>query len=149
MNIGEVAKRSGLNTSRIRFYEAKGLLNVVERTANGYRQYPPEVLLLLNIIASAQQAGFSLDEIRRIMPPPDLSRWQHGNLIEALRTKIADIEAMQKRLTQAQTDLRTAIRLIESRPSGMSCAANTDRVMQKFGSTRRLGSISHRYGKKF
>jgi hypothetical protein len=40
MRIGELERRSGLSTSRIRFYEAKGPLNVVSRKANEYREYP-------------------------------------------------------------------------------------------------------------
>jgi DNA-binding transcriptional MerR regulator len=55
MKIGELARRSGLNASRIRFYEAKGLLNVVSRKANGYREYPAEALTILDIIVGAQR----------------------------------------------------------------------------------------------
>lgn len=44
MKIGELAKRSGLAASRIRFYEKIGLLKTVKRSANGYRSYPPETL---------------------------------------------------------------------------------------------------------
>ncbi|MGH8410398.1 MAG: MerR family DNA-binding transcriptional regulator, partial [Pseudomonas sp.] len=39
MNIGELAERSGLAASKIRFYEAQGLIQV-ERQGNGYRRYP-------------------------------------------------------------------------------------------------------------
>ena len=66
MRIGELASRSGLSTSRIRFYEAEGLLNVVSRRANGYREYPAEALMILGIIIGAQRTGFSLDEIRQV-----------------------------------------------------------------------------------
>ena len=47
MRIGEVARRSGLSTSQIRFYEARGLLNLVSRKANGYREYRPDTLIVL------------------------------------------------------------------------------------------------------
>jgi len=53
-----------LTASRIRFYEASGLISVVERGANNYREYTPDAVLLLEIITSAQNAGFSLQEIR-------------------------------------------------------------------------------------
>jgi DNA-binding transcriptional MerR regulator len=68
MRIGELARRSGLSTSRIRFYEARGLLNVVSRKANRYREYPPDTLMILGIIVGAQRTGFSLDEIKQILP---------------------------------------------------------------------------------
>jgi len=59
MRIGELARRSGLTTSRIRFYEAKGLLNVVSRKANGYREYPADALMILGIIIGTADRLFS------------------------------------------------------------------------------------------
>jgi DNA-binding transcriptional MerR regulator len=53
----------GLAASRIRFYEDAGLL-VAQRQANGYRDYPEQAVLLLELITGAQRAGFSLEEIR-------------------------------------------------------------------------------------
>ncbi|MET4749220.1 MerR family transcriptional regulator [Bradyrhizobium sp. RT11b] len=67
MQIGILAKRTGFTASRIRFYEAQGLISVGRR-ANGYRIYSPAALTALNIITSAQDAGFTLEEIRRLMP---------------------------------------------------------------------------------
>ena len=64
MQIGALARTSGLAASTIRFYESKGLLPPASRQANGYRDYSPQAPALLALIASAQQAGFTLDEIR-------------------------------------------------------------------------------------
>ncbi len=90
MKIGELAQRSGLTASRIRFYESIGLLKLVQRQANGYRSYPQEAVLVLNLITTAQQAGFSLDELRTLLPQ-DLSQWQHGKLLDTLQAKVQDI----------------------------------------------------------
>lgn len=60
MRIGELAQRSGLTASRIRFYETSGLIDAVERNANGYREYTAEAVVTLDIITEAQKAGFSL-----------------------------------------------------------------------------------------
>ena len=68
MKIGELARRTGLTASRIRFYESLGLLPMVERMPNGYRHYPKGAQLVLELIDTAQQAGFSLDEIRTLLP---------------------------------------------------------------------------------
>jgi DNA-binding transcriptional MerR regulator len=84
MKIGELAELSGLTASRIRFYEATGLIMAVERAANGYRDYPPEALSMLEIIASAQRAGFSLEQIRNLLPTGQGS-WQHDELVDALK----------------------------------------------------------------
>lgn len=130
MRIGELAQRSGLRTSRIRFYEAKGLLTTVPRTSNGYREYPPDALAILGVIVGAQQAGFALDEIRRLLPA-DLTHWRKGELIGALRRKITDIERMEAQLAQSKLQLRAAIRTIEGRPDGMDCAENTRRLLKE------------------
>jgi DNA-binding transcriptional MerR regulator len=131
MRIGELAERSGLSTSRIRFYEAKGLLNVVSRKANGYREYPPDPLMILGIIVGAQRTGFSLDEIRQILPA-DLNNWRHGELMGALRRKVADIEQMESRLSQSKRQLYALIRKIDGKPDGMGCADNTKRLLKEF-----------------
>lgn len=102
MKIGELAQQSGVAASRIRFYEASGLLQPAQRQANGYREYAPDTLRRLEIILCAQGAGFSLDEIRTFLPP-DLDNWRHEELLAALRRKIAEIELLEQRLAQSNT----------------------------------------------
>jgi DNA-binding transcriptional MerR regulator len=147
MRIGELARRSGLNTSRIRFYEAKGLLNAVSRKANGYREYPPDTVIILGIIVGAQRTGFSLDEIKQILPA-DLGNWRHGELMGALRLKVADIEKMQKRLGQSKRQLCALIRKIDGRPDGISCTDNTRRLLKEFVPTgsRSASRTSKKHG---
>lgn len=130
MNIGELARRSGLTHSRIRFYESIGLLNAVERRANGYRIFTNEAVVVLDLIASAQKAGFSLDEIRALLPS-NLQNWQHGALVDALQTKIADIEALQARLKQTKKQLTSLLGEISRKPADMDCAANARRVLTR------------------
>jgi DNA-binding transcriptional MerR regulator len=132
MRIGELAERTGLAPSRIRFYEDIGLLKV-ERQPNGYRAYPSQAVLVLNLIATAQQAGFSLDEIRRLLPP-DLEDWKHGLLVEALRTKVQDIEAMEARLAQSKAHLVRLLSEIEAKPDEIDCATNARRVLSRIRS---------------
>ena len=128
MRIGELVERSGLTASRIRFYETSGLISAVQRTANGYRDYPPEVVSTLAIIDSAQRAGFSLDQIRHLLPVSK-GTWNHDELLASLRRKVADIEAMQKRLKQNRASLLVAIESIEKRPMDLSCTERTKWVM--------------------
>ncbi|KAI3590802.1 Transcriptional regulator, MerR family [Cupriavidus sp. U2] len=138
MKIGELAKRTGLAPSRIRFYEGIGLLKV-ERQANGYRSYPSQAVLLLNLIASAQQAGFTLDEIRALLPP-DLAEWQHGSLVETLRNKVRDIEAMEARLAQSKAHIHALLADIEGKPAGIDCATNAKPVLSHIRSGEMEGS---------
>ncbi len=132
MKIGELAQRTGLTASTIRFYESKGLLNAVSRQANGYREYPLEAVAVLNIISSAQQTGFTLDEIKQVIPE-DFSTWRHDALIAALTKKITDIEAMEVRLAQSKAQLRALMQMIDAKPEGMACEDNAVRVLDRFG----------------
>jgi DNA-binding transcriptional MerR regulator len=129
MKIGELAERTGLAASRIRFYEDIGLLKA-DREPNGYRSYAPEAVLVLDLITSAQQAGFSLDEIRMLLPL-DSAQWQHGTLIDTLRGKVGEIEALEQRLAQSRAHLVALIAEIEAKPDGMDCSANAQRVLSR------------------
>jgi len=132
MKIGELAERTGLAPSRIRFYERIGLLKTVARQANGYRTYPPEAALALTLIDRAQQAGFSLDELRTLLPS-DLADWDHDALLSTLRRKIHDIEAIQKKLTHSKAQLLDVLAEIEAKPDDMDCATNARRVLSQIG----------------
>ncbi|MCQ4166098.1 MerR family transcriptional regulator [Tahibacter harae] len=130
MKIGELAKRTGLATSRIRFYEKRGLLSTVERRQNGYRHYGPEALWMLEIIASAQSAGFSLEEIRSLLPDAKAT-WQHDALLESLQRKVAGIDRLQQRLAHNKTQLLVAIDRIRNRPEEIACAERPRWVLEQ------------------
>jgi len=112
MNIGELAKQSGLAASRIRFYEAQGLISQVGRQSNGYRRYSAEALQTLQLIQSAQQAGFTLQE-----------------LIEALERKVAQIEQMQAQLAHSKAQLLGVIEAVRAQPEGVPCSMGQKQVL--------------------
>ncbi len=130
MKIGELAERTGLARSRIRFYERIGLLKAVERQANGYRSYPDDAVLVLKLIKVGQAAGFSLDELRTLLPS-DLANWEHGSLLDTLRRKVQDIEVLQLQLAQSKAQLVELMQQIEAKPQDMDCAANARRVLSE------------------
>ncbi|GDX06282.1 helix-turn-helix domain-containing protein [Buttiauxella sp. A111] len=70
LDIGQVAKLSGVAPSKLRFYEKKGLIRSVGR--NGLRrQYSENVLNKLQLITLGQTAGFTLDEMAGMFGTPD------------------------------------------------------------------------------
>ncbi|WP_447747264.1 MerR family transcriptional regulator [Pseudomonas nicosulfuronedens] len=129
MKIGELASLSGLAPSRIRFYEASGLIAPARRLANGYREYPAQTADLLEIIRSAQQTGFSLEEIRSLLPHANPLKNGHGELLAGLRRKVAEIEAMERQLQENRERLLAVIDNIENKPEGMGCEANAERMV--------------------
>lgn len=130
MKIGELARRTGLTASRIRFYESLGLLLMVDRMPNGYRHYPKDAQLVLELIDTAQQAGFSLDEIRTLLPT-NLENWDHAALVATLRRKLAEIAALEGRLARSKSQLQGLLGDIESKPDDMTCADNARRVLSR------------------
>jgi MerR family transcriptional regulator, redox-sensitive transcriptional activator SoxR len=62
LTIGEVAERSGIATSALRFYERNGLITA-SRTASGQRRYRRDVLRRLALIRVGQRVGLRLEEI--------------------------------------------------------------------------------------
>src|SRR5262245_65880585 len=78
--IGEVARRAGVRTSTLRYYESIGLLPAPRRI-NGRRRYDSSVLQMLSVIHLAQQAGFSMAEIQTLFygfaaDTPPGERWR-------------------------------------------------------------------------
>lgn len=103
MDIAEVAKRSGVPASALRFYESKGLIASVGRQG-ARRRFAPAVLDQLALIALGQAAGFSLDEIRSMFAPdgqPAIDR-------AMLAAKADEIDRMVLRLRAMSRGLRHA-----------------------------------------
>jgi MerR family redox-sensitive transcriptional activator SoxR len=63
LTIAEVARRSGVAASALRYYEERGLITSVLRAESGHRRYPRSVLRRIAFIVFAQRIGLSLDEI--------------------------------------------------------------------------------------
>lgn len=114
LDIGEVAKRSGVPPSTLRFYEEAGLIRSSGR--HGLRrQYDPETLLQLSLIALGKSAGFPLAEIARIFGRDgafDLSR-------ETLRSRAAEVDRQIRRLTALKKALDHAAEC--PAPSHLEC----------------------------
>ena len=109
LTIGDVAHRAGLRTSAIRYYESVGLLPKPER-AGGQRRYSPDVLTRLSLIRMAQEAGFSLDEIRTLLDgfpegTPAAERWS-----ELARRKIPEVDALIARMQAVRSVLEESLR---------------------------------------
>ena len=96
VSIGEVARRAGIRASAIRYYEQAGLLPTPRRTS-GQRRYGPDILDRLAVIQFAQQAGFTIREIRKLFEgfeeeTPLSLRWQI-----LARDKLVEVEALMDR----------------------------------------------------
>ncbi|MBZ4330252.1 helix-turn-helix domain-containing protein [Corallococcus interemptor] len=103
LDITEVAKRSGVPASTLRFYEERGLIASIGR--RGLRRlFGPEVLERLALIAMGRAAGFSLDEVGRMFAPdgrPRIDRKMLTAQAEKLDRTIRELSAMRDGLRHA------------------------------------------------
>lgn len=103
MDIAEVAKRSGVAASALRYYERKGLIRPMARQG-GRRHFAPAVLEQLTLIALGQAAGFSLDEIQAMFTPAGAPNIDRGRLA----ARAAEIDRTVKGLMAMSEGLRHA-----------------------------------------
>lgn len=111
MQIGELAKQSGVPTKTIRYYEEIGLLADPPRTEAGYRLYSAEDVARLAFIRRARTLDFSLGEINEILncrasgdtPCPYVSQLIHEK-IAAVKEKITQLEQLERELRMLEQD---------------------------------------------
>ncbi|RDK01019.1 MerR family transcriptional regulator [Paraburkholderia lacunae] len=113
MRIGELAEKTGLAPSAIRFYEQSGLLPAPERSANGYRVYSEMAIGRLRMLQLAQKLGFPLDNLREALgshedcPKEDLLHKLDTRLDE-IKQLMTALRAQRKTLCTLRTTLREA-----------------------------------------
>jgi DNA-binding transcriptional MerR regulator len=114
VDITEVARRSGLPASTLRFYEEKGLIASIGRRGL-HRVFDSGVLERLGLIALGRSAGFSLDEISLMLAPDGRPRIDR----EILRAKARELDRTIGKLTEMRDGLRHAAAC--RTPSHMEC----------------------------
>ncbi len=107
-NIGEVAARSGVTAKVVRHYESLGLLQSVERTDSGYRQYSDKEVHTLRFIKRARGMGLSMADIAEL-----LTLWQNRRRSSADVRKIASrhLDQLNQRL-QAMESMRQMLQYV-------------------------------------
>ena len=106
LTIGEMASRSGVRTSTLRYYEERSLI-ASERTTGGQRRYARETLRRVAVIRAAQILGLTLEEIRGALNElpeartPNRHDWERLSQTwrGSLDNRIAELEALRDRLS--------------------------------------------------
>jgi len=107
LTIGEVARRSGVASSALRFYEERRLI-ASERAGSGHRRYPRPVLRRIAFIVFAQRVGLSLEEIGAELAKlpadraPDRGDWSRlsRGWTTRIDERIAELERLRAGLTE-------------------------------------------------
>lgn len=109
MQIGQVARQTGLSVDAIRFYERNKLLAAPARSEGGFRLYSSDDLAALEFIRSLQTLGFSLNEIREFISLRTNDRRACSGVRKMLGIKLKDIHAKRLALGRIEAELKNAL----------------------------------------
>lgn len=142
MKIGEVAAMAGVPTPTVRYYERRGLLEQTSRTTAGYRQYGPEVVRRLRFIKHAQELGFALEDVQRMLDlrPDDPAAC--ASVAATTREKIRTVRQRLEELRRLERTLRDLVRECERHPAADPCPVLA--VLSNEGETRGTASLARK-----
>lgn len=109
LSIGEVAKRSGVRASALRYYEEAGILPATARVG-GRRRYQADIIARIDVLRFAQQAGFTLNEIKALFQGfgpevPVSARWR-----TLARKKLEELDQLAERIRRMRRALEFGLR---------------------------------------
>ncbi|MFH8618132.1 MerR family transcriptional regulator [Streptomyces sp. NPDC017979] len=107
MRIGELGRRTGVNTHQLRYYEAQGLLEA-DRGTNGYREFDEDAVLRVRQIRHLLGAGLSSEDIAYVLPcavgeDPQLPGCPE--LVAAMRSRLQRLDEQMNDLAQSRDAL--------------------------------------------
>ena len=122
MQSSELARLAGISADTLRYYERNRLLPAPQRSSSGYRLFPPEALMRVQMIRGALSVGFSIKELGKIFTVRD-----HGGIpchqVRRLGTeKLGLVESQIKELRFKRRELKKTLakwdRLLKQTPDG-------------------------------
>lgn|SRR5690554_4343764 len=124
LSIGELARRTGVRPSALRYYEDKGVLDAPARV-NGRRRYDPAAVQRVTLLRSAQEAGFTLAEVKTLFhgfgpETPLSSRWR-----SLAGTKIRELTRLAERIRRMRLMLDLGLECDCVRVEDCSLAASS------------------------
>jgi len=128
LRAGELAQRVGVSKDTLRFYERRGLLPRPERRANNYRVYPPETVARVLWIRKILAAGFTVDELARILAERGRGGVPCRKVRDLGAAKLVEIEERIRDLTESRDNLRELL-------------AEWDQLLEDAGPDRRAGLL--------
>lgn len=108
LNIGEVARQSGLKVSAIRYYESLGLLPTARRV-HGHRRFKPDVFERLAFIQTVQQVGFNLGQILELIKAFETSDSPVALCQGMARQKLAEVDNLIAQLKNVRRTLAESL----------------------------------------
>lgn len=107
MLIGELSKKTGLSKDTIRFYDKLGLISASDRRAGTrfYKEYSPDTVERLLMIAQGKGLGFTLNEIKQLLDEWNSGAMSKQDQIKIIERKIEEVETKTRQLEAIKTYL--------------------------------------------
>lgn len=109
MQIQELSRLSGISSSTIRFYEKVGVLPKARKGSNGYREYPENQVVQLQMIARAKALGFTLKEIKELSSLLFSRKLSRREMASRLKKKNDEIDLKIKSLKSMKSEISNAL----------------------------------------
>jgi MerR family mercuric resistance operon transcriptional regulator len=119
LTIGAFADAAGVNVETIRFYQRKGLLREPDRPAGGIRRYGQQDVARVRFVKSAQQLGFSLDEIGELLRLEDGLHCKEASKLA--EHKLKEIHEKLATLRRMEAALSTLVNACHAQRGTVSC----------------------------
>lgn len=116
LTIGVIARRAGVPSSTVRYYEARGLLRPGARLPNGYRIYDEDAVGLLAFVRRAQALGITLKEVKLLLELSRRGRQPCAEVKALARRHLSDLDLKIRELQLLRGQLQRLLR----RPSRQS-----------------------------
>ncbi len=117
MNIGQMAAATGVSADTLRYYEKEGLIEAPARGDNGYRNYRDADVGRVRFVRGAQALGFTLAQIRWILPRLADQRVSRAEIESHLLAKEVEIDAQIRQLRALKKELRQTFSMLTCVPS--------------------------------
>ncbi|WP_019818745.1 heavy metal-responsive transcriptional regulator [Saccharomonospora saliphila] len=114
MTVAVLARRAGVSTDSVRYYERVGLLPEPPRTRSGYRHYDDDAIDRIRFIQGAQRLGLRLREISDLLSIRDTGRCPCGDAAVLLRDRMGEVDQEIDRLMKLRGQLAE---MVEQLPS--------------------------------
>ncbi len=136
---GELARAASVSTDTLRHYERRGVLGAPRRSANGYREYPPEALARVLLVRRALAFGFTLDELARVLRTRERGGAPCREVRALAAGKLAEVEARLGELLELRGELRAILEEWDSRLAGAAGGARAGLLESLAGRAGRRG----------
>ena len=116
LTIGKLARRIGIKSSAIRYYERHGILRPALRAANGYRFYDDDAVRMLVFVRRAQSLGITLKEIKPLLNLAAQGQQPCGHVKQIAKQHLKEINQKVRELELLRQELHALLKRKVGRP---------------------------------